>query len=199
MKPLSQNQYVNKKSEKESRDERGEAEDNLQENLLRVSSVVIGEEVSPELSSSTNVIAPQVDQSLKNLKASLREEITEEVKTLVEQSQRELLLAIKSSSLENRSNNNDEILESPISVTLTPTKTVRFENANSPVNIRNMVTGVLTDPINPRKKIQNPYSEPVTTHRANQPTRSCPILIKTNRNQYNASNAQDPHDVSLNI
>ena len=137
MKPLSQNQYVNKKSEKESRDERGEAEDNLQENLLRVSSVVIGEEVSPKPSSSTNVIAPQVDQSLENLKASLRKEITEEVKTLVEESQRELLLAIKSSSLENRSNNNDEILETPISVTLTPTKTVRFENANSPFNIHN--------------------------------------------------------------
>ena len=115
----------------------GEAEDNLQENLLRVSSVVIGEEVSPEPSSSTNVIAPQVDQSLENLKASLRKEITDEVKTLLEQSQRELILAIKSSSLENRPNNNDEILETPISVTLTPAKTVRFENANSPVNIRN--------------------------------------------------------------
>ena len=54
----------------------GEVEDNQQENLLRVSSVVIGEEVSPEPSSSTSAIAPQVDQSLENLKASLRKEIT---------------------------------------------------------------------------------------------------------------------------
>ena len=92
-----------------------EAKDNLQENLLRVSSVVIGEEVSPEPSSSTNVIAPQLDKSLENIKASLRKEITEEVKTLLEQSQRELILAIKSSSLENRSNNKsyDEIRRNP--------------------------------------------------------------------------------------
>ena len=115
----------------------GEVEDNHQENLLRVSSVVIGVEVSPEPSFSTSAIAPQVDQSLENLKASLRKEITEEVKTLLEQSQRELISAIRSSSLENRPNNNDEILETPISVTLTPTKTVRFGNANSPFNIRN--------------------------------------------------------------
>ena len=66
----------------------GEAEDNQQENLLRVSSVVIGEEVSPEPSSSTSTIAPQVDQSLENLKASLRKKIIEEVKTLLERSQR---------------------------------------------------------------------------------------------------------------
>ena len=43
-------------------------------------------------------------------------------------------------------------METPISATLTPTKTVRFENSNTSVNVRDMVTGVLPDPINPRKK-----------------------------------------------
>ena len=75
-----------------------EVEDNQQENLLRVSSVVIGEETSPVSSSSTSRVAPKTDQSLENLKASLRKELTEEVKTLLEQSQKELILAIKSSS-----------------------------------------------------------------------------------------------------
>ena len=64
-----------------------ETEDNQQENLLRVSSVVVGEDVSSEPSTSTNGLTPQVDQSLENLKTSLRKEITEEVKTLLEQSQ----------------------------------------------------------------------------------------------------------------
>ena len=114
-----------------------ETEDNQQENLLRVSSVVVGEDVSSEPSTSTNGLTPQVDQSLENLKTSLRKEITEEVKTLLEQSQRELILAIRSSSLENRPSNSDEIIETPTSVTLTPTKTVRFGNVNSPVSIRN--------------------------------------------------------------
>ena len=114
-----------------------ETEGNQQENLLRVSSVVVGEDVSSEPSTSTNGLTPQVDQSLENLKTSLRTEITEEVKTLLEQSQRELILAIRSSSLENRPSNSDEIIETPTSVTLTPTKTVRFGNVNSPVSIRN--------------------------------------------------------------
>ena len=95
---------------------------------------------------------PQVDQSFENLKASLRKELTEEVKTLLEQSQKELIKAIRSSNLENRPDAKDEVLETPVSVMFTPTKTVRFENANTSVNVRNMVTGVLPDPTNTRKK-----------------------------------------------
>ena len=102
-----------------------------------VSSIVIGEEIDPEPSSSESRALPQVDQSFQNLKASLRKEIIEEVKTLLERSQKELKMAIRSSNSENRHNTNDEILESPISATLTPTKTVRFENANTSVNVRN--------------------------------------------------------------
>ena len=107
-------------------------------NLLRVSSIVIGEEIDSEPSSSTSRVVPQVDQSFENLKASLRKEITEELKTLLERSQKELIMAIKSSSLEKRPNFNDEVLEPPISATLTPTKTVRFENANTSVNVGNI-------------------------------------------------------------
>ena len=114
-----------------------ENEEDQSENLLRVSSIIIGEEMDPEPSSSESRTLPQVDQSFENLKASLRKEITEEVKTLLERSQKELIMAIRSSNLENRPINNDEVLETPFSATLTPTKTVRFENANTSVKVRN--------------------------------------------------------------
>ena len=160
-----------------------ETEGNQQENLLRVSSVVIGEDVSSEPSTSTNGLTPQVDQSLENLKTSLRKEITEEVKTLLEQSQRELILAIRSSSLENRPSNSDEIIETPTSVTLTPTKTVRFGNVNSPVSIRNMVTGVLPDPINPKKKSKTrTQSQSPLTERTNLPEAAPPLTKQTESN-----------------
>ena len=61
-----------------------ENEEDQSENLLRVSSIVIGEEIDPEPSSSASRAMPQVDQSFENLKASLRKEITEEVKTLLD-------------------------------------------------------------------------------------------------------------------
>ena len=89
-----------------------ENEEDQSENLLRVSSIVIGEEIDPEPSSSASRNVPQVDQSFKNLKASLRKEITEEVKTLSERSQREIIMAIRSSSSENSTS--DEILETPL-------------------------------------------------------------------------------------
>ena len=114
-----------------------ENEEDQSENLLRVSSIVIGEEIDPEPSSSEKRTLPQVDQSFETLKASSRKEITEEVKTLLEQSQKEIIKVIRSSNMENRPNANDEVLETPISVTLTPTKSVRFENANTSVNVRN--------------------------------------------------------------
>ena len=79
-----------------------ENEEDQSENLLRVSSIVIGEEIDPEPSSSACRTVPQVDQSFENLKASLRKEITEEVETLLERSQKELIMATRSSSLENR-------------------------------------------------------------------------------------------------
>ena len=114
-----------------------ENEEDQSENLLRVSSIIIGEEMDPEPSSSESRTLPQVDQSFENLKASLRKEITEEVKTLREPSQKELIMTTRSSNLENRPSNNDEVLKTPISASLTPTKTVRFENANTSVNVRN--------------------------------------------------------------
>ena len=80
---------------------------------------------------------PQIDPSFKNLKSTLKKEISEEVKTLLAQSQKELTLAMRSSSSENRTNFNDKNLETPISATFTPPKTVRFENADNSVNVRN--------------------------------------------------------------
>ena len=103
----------------------------------RISSVVIGEEVSLDLDPLTDTVIPQETQSLESLKASLRKEITEEVKSLLEQSQRELILAIKSSNLEKRPCTEDEILGTPISNTATPTKTVRFGIAGPSAGERN--------------------------------------------------------------
>ena len=77
-----------------------ESESSLTENFPIVCSVVIGEEADTEASTSTNVSAPQIDLFLESLKTTLRKEITEEVKTLLAQSQRELISAIRSSSLE---------------------------------------------------------------------------------------------------
>ena len=105
----------------------------MTENFPIVCSVVIGEEADTEASTSANVSAPQIDLSLENLKTTLRKEITEEVKTLLAQSQKELISAIRS-SLESRTNFNGEILETPIRSLLSPSKSVPFENVENADN-----------------------------------------------------------------
>ena len=50
------------------------------------------------------------------------------MKTLLAQSQRELISAIRSSSLENRTCPDNEVVETPTRSVLSPSKTVRFEN-----------------------------------------------------------------------
>ena len=153
------------------------------ENLLRVSSIVIGEKIDPEPSSSESRTLPQVDPSFENLKAFLRKEITEQVKTLLKQSQKELIMAIRSLKLENRPNTNDEVLKTPISATLTPTKTVRFENANTSVNVQNMVTEVLLDSPTPRKKSETrTQSQSPLAERTNLPETVTSSVTQTELN-----------------
>ena len=57
------------------------------------------------------------------------------MKTLLAQSQRELISAIRSSSLENRTNFNDEVMHTPILLIPSPSQTVRFENVENAENV----------------------------------------------------------------
>ena len=66
--------------------------------------------------------------TLESLKTSLRKEITEEVKTLLAQSQKELIMAIRSPSLESKTCADEEVVETLVRSTVSPSKTIRFEN-----------------------------------------------------------------------
>ena len=82
-----------------------------------------------------------LDSTLEILKTPLRKEITEEVKTLLAQSQRELIMAIRSSSLERRTCLYGEIVETPVRSATSSSRTIRFENDKNtnPMCLRNMM------------------------------------------------------------
>ena len=91
-----------------------ESENSPETNCPRVRSVIIVEENITEASTFTNESVLGLNSTLENLKTLLGKEITEEMKTLLAQSQRELISAIRSSSLENRICPDDEVVETPI-------------------------------------------------------------------------------------
>ena len=98
------------------------------ENDGETSSVVIEKGTTVEPGISVNESAPLFDFTLQNLRTSLRKELTEEVKTILAQTQIELTMAIRCSSLENRICLDEEVLETPVRSTITPPRTIRFEN-----------------------------------------------------------------------
>ena len=84
--------------------------------------------------------SPRIENSLlENLRASLKEEITSEIKNLLIESQKEMLELLKPKTRENIRDNFDEETENETRNFYTPTKSVRINSTQNDPNIsRNM-------------------------------------------------------------
>ena len=99
--------------------------------------------------------SPRIKNSfLQSLRASLKEEITSEIKKFLVESQKEMLKLLKPETRENAKENTKEETENETRSFYTPTKLGRINSTqnNDPCSSRNMVTGVLTDPTNHPKR-----------------------------------------------
>ena len=112
--------------------------------------------------------SPRMENSLlENLRASLKEEITSEIRNLLIESQKEMLELLKPETRENAKDNFDEETENETRNFYTPTKSVRINSTqNDPYVCCNMVTGVLTDPTNqPKRTKARSQSQPTSKER----------------------------------
>ena len=76
--------------------------------------------------------SPRVEGSfLKSLRASLKEEITSEIKNLLVESQREMLKLLKPETRENITENAEEETENETRSSYTPTKSVRINSTQN--------------------------------------------------------------------
>ena len=81
-------------------------------------------------------ISPRIENSLlENLRASLKEEITSEIKNLLIESQEEMLELLKPKTKENIRDNFDEETENESRSFYTPTKSVRINSTQNDPNI----------------------------------------------------------------
>ena len=115
--------------------------------------------------------SPRVENSvLENLRVSLKEEITSEIKSLLMESQREMLKLLRPETGENVRNSTIGEMENETRSFHTPTKTVRINSTSNHDTdtyvSRNMVTGVLTDSTNhPKRPKIRSQSQPATKER----------------------------------
>ena len=134
-----------------------EADDNVSEGFV---SPINMENSHPldqnvELAGPSRPKSPRVENSLlESIRSSLKEEITSEIKTLLLESQKEMLKLLRPETRENMRDHVSEELESETRSFYTPTKTVRINSTQNedPNIIRNMVTGVLNDFTNQPKR-----------------------------------------------
>ena len=97
----------------------------------------------------------------------MKEEITSEIKTLLIESQKEMLKLLKPEIREKARDNIDEEMENETRSFHTPTRSVRINSTQNNSNIcRNMVTGVLTDSTNqPKRTKARSQSQPTSKER----------------------------------
>ena len=80
--------------------------------------------------------SPRIENSLlESLRASLKEEITSEVKNLLIESQKEMLKLLKPETRENVRGNFDEETENETRSFYTPTKSVRINSTQNDTNV----------------------------------------------------------------
>ena len=112
--------------------------------------------------------SPRIENSfLENLRASLKEEVSSEIKNLLIESQKEMLKLLKTETRENARDNINEETENETRSFYTPTKSVRINSTqNDPDVCRNMMTGVPTDCTNqPKRTKARSQSQPTSRER----------------------------------
>ena len=142
-----------------------EADDNVSDGFISPinteSSRPLGQDV--ELPGPSRPKSPRVENSLlENLKVSLKDEITSEIKNLLIESQKEMMKLLKPETKESIRENTEEEVENETSF-YTPTRSVRISSTQNDQNmVRNMVTGVLNDSTNQpkRTKVQSQSQPP---------------------------------------
>ena len=162
------------RSQKRRNDQQSTSE-NVSEGLI--SPIVVGNPCSSnqddEVAGPSIPKSPRIENSLlESLRASLKEEITSEIKNLIE-SQKEMLKLLKPETRGIIRENTEEEIEEETRSFYTPTKSVRISSTqNDPIACRNMVTGVLTDSTNqPKRTKARSQSQPTSKER--------PIVART--------------------
>ena len=157
------------RSQKRRNDQQSTSE-NVSEGLISL--IVVGNPCS--LNHDDKVAGPSGPKSLRvenslleSLRASLKEEITSEIRNLLVESQREMLKLLKPETRGNIRENTEEEVEEETRNFYTPTKSVRISSTqNDPCISRNMVTGVLTDSTNqPKRTKALSQSQPTSKER----------------------------------
>ena len=145
-----------------------EADDNVSEGFVSpINSHPLDQNV--ELAGPSRPKSPRVENSfLESIRSSLKEEITSEIKTLLLESQKEMLKLLRPETRENIRDHVSEELENETRSFYTPTKTVRNNSTQNEDHsiIRNMVTGVLNDSTNQPKRTKIQFqSQPPSKER----------------------------------
>ena len=122
-----------------------------------------------QVAGSSNPQSPRIQNSIiKNLRSSLKDKITSEIKNLLAESQKEMLSLLKSRANANPREEPENEPENETRSFSTPTKPIRINSTqnNDPCNSRNMVTGVLNDSTNQPKKAKIRFqSQPASKKR----------------------------------
>ena len=152
------------------RNDQQEGDRNVSEGF--VSPIVMGNPCSSnqdvEAAGPSRPKSPRIENSLlESLRASLKVEITSEIKNLLIESQKEMLELLKPKTRENVRDNFDEEMENETRNVYTPTKSVRINSTQNDPNVcRNMMTGVLTDSTNqPKRTKARSQSQPTSKER----------------------------------
>ena len=118
--------------------------------------------------------SPRIENSLlESLRTSLKMEITSEIKSLLVESQNEMLKLLKPKIGENASENIEGETQNEMRSFYTPTKSLRINSTQSdPNESRNMVTGILTDSTNQPKR-------PRIRNQSQPASKECPIVART--------------------
>ena len=132
-------------------------------------------------STSTDENVTQNNSEFENLESTLREEITEEIKTLVAQSQNAIIRAFRPANRDDTEMMNSDPEITPVRTRSSPNKTLRFNNVENlePSCSRNLVTGVPNGPTHPKKKTKG-------AHKANLQPRN----VQTSPKHYSAHQAK---------
>ena len=125
------------RSQKRKNDQQ-EGDRNVSEGF--VSPIVMGNPWSSnqdvEVAGPSRPKSPRIENSLlENLRASLKEEITSEIKNLLIESQKEILELLKPKTREDIRDNFDEETENETRNIYTPTKSVRINSTQNDPNI----------------------------------------------------------------
>ena len=135
-------QNVNNKKPKRKNDQQSTGE-NVSESLI--SPIVVGNLCSSnqddEVAGPSKPKSPRIENSLlESLRASLKEEITSEIKNLLIESQKEMLKLLKPETRGTIRENSEEEVEEETRNFYTPTKSVRISSIqNDPMICRNNV------------------------------------------------------------